>query len=158
MAQMEGKVALVTGGNSGMGRATAMAFARNGAKVVVAARRVPEGEETVKMLAAQGGEAIFVRTDVAVESEVEAMVSRTVKAYGRLDYAFNNAGVEDTKKPLEEIKEEEFRRLIQVNLVGVWLCLKYELRQMQRQGHGAIVNCSSVAGISAGGTCAAYVS
>jgi len=157
--QMEGKVALVTGGNSGMGQAAAIVFARNGAKVVAAARRIPEGEQTVKMIADQGGEAIFIRADVAVESDVEAMVNQTVKTYGRLDYAFNNAALGSVGGRLEDMEEKDFLRTMQVNLVGVWLCLKHELRQMQRQGYGAIVNNSSIGGlVSSPIADAAYVS
>src|SRR5262249_37507237 len=141
-----GRVALVTGGNSGIGRATALAFARTGAKVVIAARRRAEGEETVEMIHAAGGDACFVQTDVSQAAQVAAMVQHALAVYGRLDVAFNNAGL-GTTAPLVDLTEEDFDRVISVNLKGVWLCMKYEIPQMLVQGGGAIVNMSSGYGL-----------
>ena len=145
--QFEGKVALVTGGNSGIGKATAIMFAKEGAKVVITARRVPEGKQTVEEIRKAGGEAIFVKTDVSVEAEVEAMVSKTVEAYGRLDCAFNNAGVGSAGGLIHESTSDEWDYVNDINLKGVWLCMKYEIAQMLEQGGGAIVNTASVAGL-----------
>jgi NAD(P)-dependent dehydrogenase (short-subunit alcohol dehydrogenase family) len=147
----ESKVVLVTGGNAGIGKATALAFAKEGARVVVAARRVSEGEETVAIIKQAGGEACFVQTDVSKASEVEALVAACVSIYGGLDYAVNNAGIEGTPFiPAAEYDEETWDRVIDINLKGVWLCMKYEIREMLRQGQGAIVNMSSVAGLKGG--------
>jgi|APSaa5957512622_1039677.scaffolds.fasta_scaffold40660_2 NAD(P)-dependent dehydrogenase (short-subunit alcohol dehydrogenase family) len=157
MESIKGKVALVTGGNAGIGKATALQFAKNGAKVVVAARRVEEGKETVKQIVDQGGDAIFVKTDVVLAQEVEALVKQTVDTYGKLDYAFNNAGIIGPNDPVEELEEEGFLEVMQTNVIGVWLCMKYELQQMQGQGKGVIINTSSVAGLNSGGTGAPYV-
>ena len=143
----EGKVALVTGAGSGIGRATALVFAREGAKVVVSDIVVEGGEETVQQIKAAGGEAIFVKADVSKGADVEALITQTVETYGRLDCAFNNAGIEGGVKPTIDCTEEEFARTIAVNLTGVWLCMKYEIQQMLSQGGGAIVNTASVAGL-----------
>ncbi len=143
----EGKVALVTGGNSGIGKATALLFAQQGARVVIAARRVAEGEATVAAIRQAGGEAMFVPTDVARAADAEAVVARTVAAYGRLDCAFNNAGISGGAL-LHELPEADWDRMIDVNLKGVWLGMKYQIIQMLVQGGGAIVNDSSVAGLT----------
>ena len=143
----EGKVALVTGGNSGIGRATALLFSHQGARVVIAARRAEEGEATVAEIRRNGGEAIFVKTDVALAADVEAVVRKTVAEYGRLDCAFNNAGISGGA-PLHEITEGAWDQMIDVNLKGVWLGMKYQIIQMLSQGGGAIVNDSSVAGLT----------
>src|SRR6266849_9963878 len=146
-SNLKGKVALVTGGGSGIGRATAMAFAREGAKVAVA-DYVPEGgERTAKEITAAGGEAIFIHADVSVSRQVEAMVSKIVQTWGRLDCAHNNAGIEGRMANTAECTEENFDRVIAVNLKGVWLCMKHEIPQMLKQGGGAIVNTASVAGL-----------
>src|SRR6266481_2754023 len=146
-SSLKGKVALVTGGGSGIGRATAMAFAREGAKVAVA-DYVPEGgERTAKEITAAGGEAIFIHTDVSVGRQVEAMVNKIVQTWGRLDCAHNNAGIEGRMANTAECTEENFDRTIAINLKGVWLCMKYEIPQMLKQGGGAIVNTASVAGL-----------
>ena len=144
--ELAGKVALVTGGTSGIGRETAILFAKTGAKVVVAGRREAEGNETVELVGAAGGEGLFVKTDVSLASEVEALVQKTVEKFGRLDVAFNNAGIEGAWVPITMQTEKDFDRTIAINLKGVWLCLKYEIRQMLKQGGGAIVNMASVAG------------
>ena len=143
----EGKVALVTGAGSGIGRATALVFAREGAKVVVSDIVVEGGEETVQQIKAAGGEAVFVKADVSQAADVEALITQTVETYGRLDCAFNNAGIEGSVKPTIDCTEEEFARTIAVNLTGVWLCMKHEIQQMLSQGGGAIVNTASVAGL-----------
>jgi NAD(P)-dependent dehydrogenase (short-subunit alcohol dehydrogenase family) len=147
MKSLDGKIALVTGGGSGIGRAAALTFAREGAKVVVADIVVDGGEETVRMIKEADGDAVFVKTDVSQAAEVEAMVNKTVETYGRLDCAFNNAGIEGVQAPIIENPEENWDRVININLKGVWLCMKYELPQMLKQGGGAIVNTSSVAGL-----------
>lgn len=148
MAAFTGKVALVTGGSSGIGRATAVAFAREGAKVVVASRRIKEGEDTVKLIKKAGSEGSFIKTDVAKADDVKAMVEKTVAIYGRLDYAFNNAGViEEKPGPLVEQSEETFARIMDINVKGMWLSMKYEIPEMLKRGGGAIVNMSSVAGV-----------
>ena len=156
-AELEDKVALVTGGTSGIGRDTALLFAKAGAKVVVAGRREQEGNETVELIRAAGGDGLFVKTDVSKASEVDALVQKTVEKFGRLDLAFNNAGIEGVWVPIAKQTEEDWDRTIGINLKGVWLCLKYEIRQMLKQGGGgAIVNMSSVTGLVGAGGAAAY--
>ena len=153
----EGKVALVTGGSSGLGRATALAFAREGAKVVIADVKVDGGNETVRMVEDLGGEAIFVKADVSKAAEVQALIDTAVQTYGRLDYAHNNAGIEGATALTHEYPEDSWDRVIDINLKGVWLCMKYEIPQMLQQGGGAIVNTSSVAGLVAESGVCAYV-
>jgi NAD(P)-dependent dehydrogenase (short-subunit alcohol dehydrogenase family) len=147
MKEFEKKVALVTGGGSGIGRATALAFAREGAQVVIGDSNVQRGEETVSMIRDAGGTASFKRTDVLVAAEVKALVNHAVTTYGRLDMAFNNAGIEGDVKPLADQTEANFDAVMGVNVKGVWLSMKYEIPRMLKQGDGAIVNCSSVAGV-----------
>jgi NAD(P)-dependent dehydrogenase (short-subunit alcohol dehydrogenase family) len=147
MKEFEGKVALVTGGGSGIGRGTALAFAREGAKVVIADRDVQRGEETISMIRDAGGTASFRRTDVSVAAEIEALVDYTMTTYGRLDLAFNNAGIEGDVKPLADQTESNFDAVMDINVKGVWLSMKYEIPRMLEQGGGAIVNSSSVAGV-----------
>lgn len=147
MKSFQGKVALITGGSSGIGRATAVAFAREGAKVVVASRRVKESEETIKFVKEAGSDGLSVKTDVSKEAEVKVMVEKTIKAYGHLDYAVNNAGIEQVPTPLVEQTEEVFDQIININVKGVWLSMKYEIPQMLSNGGGAIVNVSSGAGL-----------
>jgi NAD(P)-dependent dehydrogenase (short-subunit alcohol dehydrogenase family) len=145
------KVALVTGGGLGIGRSTARAFAREGAKVVVADKDDADGKETVRLIKETAGEAIFVKTDVARADDVEAMVEAAVEVYGRLDCAFNNAGIQGpVYVRTADFSEEDWDRVIGVNLKGVWLCLKYEISQMLVQGKGTIVNMSSAAGLVGG--------
>src|SRR5205085_3540510 len=141
-----GKVALVTGGTSGIGKATAIKFARAGAKVVLTGRREKEGEEVVAEIKKLGGDAGFVRTDVAKDADVKAMVDFTVDRFGRLDVAFNNAGVE-WKGPLDQATEAEYRRVFDINVWGVLNSMRHEIPVMLKNGGGAIVNTSSVAGL-----------
>jgi NAD(P)-dependent dehydrogenase (short-subunit alcohol dehydrogenase family) len=156
-ADLEGKVALVTGGTSGIGRDTAVLFAKAGAKVVVAGRREPEGNETIELIRAAGGDGLFLRADVSKASEVEALVQNTVERFGRLDFAFNNAGIEGVWAHIVRQSEEDFDRTININLKAVWLCLKYEIRQMLKQGGGgAIVNMASITGLVGSAGAAAY--
>jgi NAD(P)-dependent dehydrogenase (short-subunit alcohol dehydrogenase family) len=142
-----GKAVLVTGGAGGIGRAAALAFARAGARVAVSDVNAAGGEETVDLITRAGGEAVFVKADVSREAEVEALVAKTVAAFGRLDCAFNNAGIEEESKPLADCDEALFDRIMAVNVKGAWLCMKHEIRQMLKQGGGAIVNTASVAGL-----------
>jgi len=147
MSSFQSKVALITGGSSGIGRATALAFAREGAKVIVASRRENESRETVRLVREAGSEGLFVKTDVSKEADVKEMVEKTIKAYGRLDFAFNNAGIEQLPTPLAEQTEETFNQITNINVKGVWLSMKYEIPQMLKNGGGAIVNTSSIAGL-----------
>ena len=147
MKEFDGKVALVTGGGSGIGRATALAFAREGCRVVIGNRNVQRGEETVSMIREAGGTASFQRTDVLVAAEIEALVDHAVKTYGGLDLAFNNAGVEGEVAPLVAQTEANYDSVMDVNVKGVWLSMKYEIPRMLERGGGAIVNCSSVTGL-----------
>jgi NAD(P)-dependent dehydrogenase (short-subunit alcohol dehydrogenase family) len=157
MSDWAGKVALVTGGTSGIGRETALLFAKRGAKVVVAGRRDVEGNQTVDLIRRDGGEGLFVKTDVSQTDDVRALIEKTVTAFGGLDCAFNNAGVEGKWIPIVEQAEEDWDRTIAINLKGTWLCLKYEMQQMLKQGRaGAIVNNSSVAGFIGSDGVAAY--
>jgi NAD(P)-dependent dehydrogenase (short-subunit alcohol dehydrogenase family) len=149
MKEFQGKVAIVTGGTSGIGRAAAVAYAKEGARVVVAGRRAAEGEETVRLLRAQGGEGFFVATDVSKAAQVKELVERTMQKYGRLDFAFNNAGIEQDPTPLLEQTEETYDRVMDINVKGVWLSMKYEIPAMLKTGGGAIVNTSSGLGVIA---------
>ena len=154
---MEGKVALVTGGTSGIGRETAVLFAKAGAKVVVAGRREQEGQETAELIRAADGDGLFVKADVSKAAEVDALVKKTAERFGRLDVAFNNAGIEGLWVPIVRQSEEDFDRTIEINLKGVWLCLKHEIRQMLKQGTGgSIVNMASTMGMMGAAGAAAY--
>jgi NAD(P)-dependent dehydrogenase (short-subunit alcohol dehydrogenase family) len=156
--RLEGKVALVTGGASGIGRATALTFAREGAKLIIADMNEDGGHQTVHMITEKGGEAIFVRTDVSQAVEVQALISTAVETYGRLDCAHNNAGIWGGLRALTaEYPEDRWHQVIAVNLTGVWLCMKYEIPQMLSQGSGAIVNTASAAGLVGGRGISAYV-
>jgi NAD(P)-dependent dehydrogenase (short-subunit alcohol dehydrogenase family) len=153
----EGKVALVTGGSSGIGRATALAFAAEGARVAVAARRSVESGETVALIRKQGGDAIFIQTDVAQPAQVERMVKTTVDRFGRLDFAFNNAGVLGSSFiPTADYDLGTWDRVIAINLSGVFFSMKYEIPAMLASGGGSIVNMSSVAGQIGGHVGVAY--
>lgn len=148
MSGIEGKVALVTGAASGIGRESALAFARAGAKVVVSDITVEAGEETARMIRDMGGEAVFVKADVSKQHDVEALVEKTVETYGRLDFAHNNAGIEGAPAPCGQCTEENWDRTIAINLTGVFYCCKAEISQFLAQGGGgAIVNTASVAGL-----------
>lgn len=152
-----GKVALVTGGSSGMGRASALAFAREGANVVVADTSVEGGEETVGRIKEMGAAALFVPTDVSQATAVEALVNTAIATYGRLDCAFNNAGINEEHGPLTDCTEAQWDRIISINLKGIWLCMKYEIPHMLKLGGGAIVNTASVVGLTGGRSFPAYV-
>jgi NAD(P)-dependent dehydrogenase (short-subunit alcohol dehydrogenase family) len=144
----QGKVALITGGSSGIGRATALAFARAGAKVIIAARGAERGQQVVEEIRQLGGEGLFLRTDVSNSLDLENLVSSTVSRYGRLDIAFNNAATVGEFGMTADLDEEEFDRATTYNLKSVWLCMKHEIRAMLRQAPagGAIVNTSSING------------
>jgi NAD(P)-dependent dehydrogenase (short-subunit alcohol dehydrogenase family) len=157
MSEFAGKVALITGGNAGIGRATAIEFAKHGAKVVVSGRREKEGHEVIAEIKALGGEAIFVKTDVSKASDVKAMIEQTLETFGRLDYAFNNAGIEQALTPLPEQTEETYDQIMNINVKGVWLALKHEVPAMLKAGGGAIVNNSSVAGLVGFAMASVYV-
>jgi NAD(P)-dependent dehydrogenase (short-subunit alcohol dehydrogenase family) len=144
---LAGKVALVTGGGSGIGQAAVRLFAREGAKVVVADVQVIAGVETVEQLKQAGGEGIFVQCDVSKSTEVEVLINKCVETYGQLDCAFNNAGVLGEMAKTADCTEENYDHLMAINLKGVWLCMKYEIRQMLKQQSGVIVNTASNAGM-----------
>ncbi|MDZ8054961.1 MAG: SDR family oxidoreductase [Aulosira sp. ZfuVER01] len=149
MDEFDNKVALITGGNSGIGRAAALAFAQKGAKVVIASRRIQESEETVSLIQNKGGTATFVQTDITQAIQVENLITQTVNNYGRIDYAFNNAGVEEPITSSVEKTEHIWNLIIDTNLKGVWLSMKYQIPQMLKQGGGVIINNSSILGLVA---------
>jgi NAD(P)-dependent dehydrogenase (short-subunit alcohol dehydrogenase family) len=144
---LQDKVALVTGGTSGIGRATAIAFGAAGAKVVFSGRQDAEGEKTAKLIRETGAECLYVHSDLLNEADIKALVLHTVATYGRLDCAFNNAGIEGFLKPLHKQSIEEFDKLMTINVRGLFLCMKYEIEQMLTQGSGVIVNNSSTGGL-----------
>ncbi|MBP1686921.1 MAG: 3-oxoacyl-ACP reductase [Deltaproteobacteria bacterium] len=156
---MSGRVALVTGAASGIGRAAARVFARDGARVVVAdlQRAAAEGQETVRLIQEAGGTGMFVPTDVARVPDVEALVGATIAAYGRLDYALNNAGVCGTPTGVVGCSRAQWDEIIAINLTGTWLCLKHEIPEMVKSGGGAIVNTASGAGLLGVAGMPAYV-
>ena len=156
-AEFAGRVALITGAGAGMGRAAALAFAREGARVALADVNAPEGEETARLVADAGGQAFFVRTDVASAPAVTACVAATIAAYGRLDFAFNNAGVNEEHGPITDCTEAQWDRILAVNLKGIFLCMKAEIPEMLRVGGGAIVNNASIVGLSGSRGTPAYV-
>ena len=150
-----GKVVLVTGGGSGIGQATAVAFARQGAKVVIAGRS--NADETLRRIKEVGGEAIFVRTDVSISADVQAVIKATIDKFGRLDVAFNNAGLLPVTAPLVDQTEDDFDKIISVDLKGVFLCMKYEIPEMLKVGGGSIINCGSIVSLVADPGMAPYV-
>ncbi|MBT3383673.1 MAG: SDR family oxidoreductase [Prolixibacteraceae bacterium] len=147
MKGIKGKVAFITGGNSGIGKTTALAFAREGAKVALAARRESLGNEVVEEIKKLGGEAIFIKTDVQKPEQIEAAVSKTVETFGSLDFGFNNAGILNPLGTIDKLSLEDWNDSVKTNLTGVWLSMKYEIRQMVKQGSGIIVNNSSTHGL-----------
>jgi len=147
MALFEGKAALVTGGGGGIGRATALALANEGARVVIGNRNVDRGQETVDLIRRAGGTAAFRRADVTIAADVEALVGFAVREFGALDFAFNNAGAFPRLAPITELSENDFDSALDTNVKGMWLSMKYELKQMQKQGRGVIVNNASVGGL-----------
>ena len=146
---MKGKIALVTGGSSGIGRATALAFAREGARVAIASRRKTKGDEVVRAIRDRGGEAVWIKADVTNVQQVRALVGRTVSAFGGLDYAFNNGGSGGKGRPTADMDERNWDMTIDGYLKSVWLCMKYEILAMLKRGAGVIVNNSSVDGVRA---------
>ena len=149
MGDFTGKVIIVTGASSGIGRAAAIMFAKRGGKVVAAARRANKLEETVQMIKDAGGEGMYVQTDVKIAAQVENMVKKTVEKYGRLDIAFNNAGKGGIFQSLVDETEEQFYDQMDTNLKGIWLCMRYEIPEIMKQGGGAIINNSSITGLRA---------
>lgn len=141
------KVAFITGASTGIGRATALAFSRNGARVMVADINADAGLQTAHMISESGGTATFLKCDVSQENDVRNAVVETIAKFGSLDFAFNNAGIEGAQAATADCTEENWDRVININLKGVWLCMKYQIPQMLKQGCGSIVNCSSIAGI-----------
>lgn len=148
MKTLENKVAIITGATGGIGRAAAIAFAKHGAKVVVAGRRQQDGEETLRLLKQVGGNGIFVATDVSKAADIQNLVATTIKTYGRLDIAFNNAGIESTTvAPMADQDDADFDRVFNINVRGVYLSMKYEIPAMLKSGGGSIINTSSIAGL-----------
>ncbi|MBH8605409.1 glucose 1-dehydrogenase [Thermoactinomyces sp. CICC 10522] len=156
MEPFVGKVALVTGGGSGIGRATSLAFAKKGAKVVIAGRTREKIVETQEMIKNLGGEAIAVQADVSAEEQVREMIQTTIDQFGRINFACNAAGIGGKLAPTADVTEEDFDRTLAINLKGVWLCMKYQIRQMLKQGSGAIVNISSINGLDGTPNAAIY--
>ncbi|OHD11881.1 MAG: short chain dehydrogenase [Spirochaetes bacterium GWD1_27_9] len=145
---LKDKIVIITGGGSGIGKASSILFAKEGAKVVVANRRVEKGEETVKIIKENGGDALFIQTDVSKKEDIENLINKTVKHYGRLDIAFNCGGIDGAKKPIIDFEEQEWDEVIDVNLKGTFLLLKYEIKQMLKQNtEGVILNMASINGI-----------
>jgi len=139
------KIALVTGGTSGIGKATALAFAKKGATVIIV--DWIENNEILETIKATGGYALFIKCDVSKVAEVKAMLEKVISTFGRLDYAFNNAGIEGTNATIQDCSEENWDKTIGINLKGIWACMKFELPEMIKQGKGVIINCSSIAGL-----------
>ena len=149
--RLKGKIALITGGSSGIGRATAELFSREGAKVVIADINTKGGEETAQNISDTGGEAYFVRTDISKSAEIEALINKIVERYGRLDCAFNNAAILGEIVSLVDHTEETWDHVLDTNLKGTWLCMKHQIPQMLKQGNGAVVNTTATTGLQVGG-------
>lgn len=149
MTQFLDKVALVTGGTSGIGKATAIAFAKEGAKVVISGRREEEGKETVELIEKAGGKGKFVKSDVSQESDIKKLINETVSNFNRIDFAFNNAGIDCDNLPLHEHSIEQFDKLMSINVRGLFISMKYEIIQMLKSRGGVIVNNSSMGGMIA---------
>ena len=147
MARLKDKVAIITGGGSGIGRATCLLFAREGAKVVVADYIAEGGNETVRQISAAGGQAVFVQADVSKLADVRNMIGAAVRNYGRVDILFNNAGIEGPSTKLANLKEEDWDRVIAIDLTSVYLGMKYVIPEMIKQGGGVIISTASVAGL-----------
>lgn len=147
MKEFSNKAIIVTGAGSGIGKATALSFARSGGKVVVSDIDSNKGMETLREIESIGGEGLFIACDVAIESQVKNLVDQTMSSFGRLDCAFNNAGVEGASKLINEYSMENWDQVMNINLKGPWLCMKYEIPAMLKSGGGSIVNCSSIAGL-----------
>jgi NAD(P)-dependent dehydrogenase (short-subunit alcohol dehydrogenase family) len=154
---LDGKVAIITGAASGIGRATSSIFAREGARLLLADLQEQGGNETLEAVRKAGADAIFLKVDVARWDDVERMVTKAVETYGRLDCAFNNAGIDGKGGMTHQCTEESWNRVLSINLTGVWLCMKAEFAQMHKQGSGAIVNTSSDAGLAGAKGLPAYV-
>lgn len=144
-SNFKNKVAIITGGSFGIGRATAIAFSKKGARVVIV--DWVEDQETLNQIKSTGAEAIFIKCDVSKAEDVRMMVKKTIDTFGRLDYAFNNAGIEGIRGTTVDCTEENWDKTIAINLKGVWLCMKYQLPELLKQGSGSIVNCASIAGM-----------
>ena len=144
-SNFKNKVVIITGGSYGIGRATAIAFSKKGAKVVIADWM--EDQESINQIKSTGAEALFIKCDVSKAEDVHLMVQKTIETFGQLDYAFNNAGIEGIKGSTMDCSEENWDKTLAVNLKGVWLCMKYQLPELLKQGKGAIVNCASIAGM-----------
>lgn len=144
---LKNKVVIITGAASGIGASSALLFSREGAKVVVADVQKELGEKVVSQIKSEKGEAIFIKCDVSSEDDVKNLVSKTVEKYGRVDCAFNNAGIEGAQGDTLSCTNENWQRTMEINLKGIWLCMKYEIPEMLKSGGGSIVNCSSIAGI-----------
>jgi NAD(P)-dependent dehydrogenase (short-subunit alcohol dehydrogenase family) len=155
--EMKDKVVIITGGSSGIGQATALAFAQRGVKVVVADILVEAGKGTVDMIKDAGGEAIFVKTDVSSENDVKSLIRQTIETYSKLDYAFNNAGIEGVQMPTADFPEDIWKKVININLVGVWQCMRHEIPQMLKRGGGVIINNASILGLVGFANASAYV-
>jgi len=151
----QNKVAIITGGSFGIGKATAIAFAKRGAKIVIA--DWVEDNETLNAIKAEGGDVIFIKCDVSKDADIKMMLDKTIASYGRLDYAFNNAGIEGIMAPTADCTEENWDKTMNVNLKGIWLCMKHEIPHMLKAGKGAIVNCASIAGLVGSPGLPAYV-
>ena len=150
------QVALVTGGSFGIGRATAVAFAKRGARVVIADWKADKEQTTLNLINKEGSEGLFIKCDVSQPGDVKALIEKIIATFGKLDIAFNNAGIEGLQAPVHECSEENWDKTIAVNLKGLWLCMKEEIIQMRKQGKGAIVNCASIAGLAGFVTLPAY--